>query len=408
MAVTERLKHAWNAFMGRDPTYKYDYGYSSFYRPDRVRLSGNNLKSIVASIYNQISIYCASVNINHVRLDENGNFKEIINSSLNTALSLDANLDQTGRALIQDVVMSMLDEGCVAIVPTDTDRNPDDTDSYEIEELRVGKILEWKPKHVYVEVYNENNGKKERILLEKRFVAIVENPFYAIMNEPNSTAKRLIRVLNQLDQMNANISANKLDIIIQMPYSTQSKSLRERADQRVKTMESQLASSPFGIAYADGTEKIVQLNRPVENNLWTQAKELQQQLYNQLGFTQSIFDGTADESTMINFNNRCISPIVTAIVEEMERKWISKTARTQKQAIRFFNDPFRLVPVSQLAEIGDKFVRNEILSTNEVRSKLGMKPSDDPKANELRNPNLNHPDEEGTTSTVIEEVKKEE
>lgn len=404
----ERVSRAWDAFRGREPTFDYNYGpgYVSSIRPDRPRLSRNNLKSIVSSVYTQISVDCAAINLRHVRL-ENDTYKETINSRLNRALTKSANLDQTARAFMRDVVISMLDEGVVGIVPVSTSKDPKYTDSYDIYDLRTGKILEWFPKHVLIEVYNEEIGQRQTLLMEKRVVAIVENPFFSIMNEPNSTAQRLIRVLNQLDRTNESNSAGKLDLIIQLPYSIKSESREKQAEMRRKSVEAQLTGNQLGIAYIDGTEKIVQLNRSVENNLWQQAQELLNDLYNQLGFSQSIFDGTADEKTLLNYYNRTIDPILSEIAEEMERKWISMTAQQQGQAIWYFRDPFKLVPVEKLAEIADKFTRNEIMSSNEIRSVIGMKPSDDPKADELRNSNLNHPDEEGTTSTVVEEVKEE-
>lgn len=404
----ERLKNSWNAFLGRDPTKRMvDYGsvYGSINRPDRPYVRMTNLKSIVSSIYNQIAVDCSLINIYHVRLDEENRFKEIIDDSLNRVLTKDANIDQTGRAMIQDAVMSMLDEGVVAIVPTWTDVDPNRTDSYKILELRVGRILEWYPKHVRLELYNDTNGQREQIVLEKSIVAIVQNPFYEIMNQPNSLGKRLTRLLAQLDRTNETNSSGKLDLIIQLPYVIKSDLKRNQAEQRRKDIEAQLTGSQHGIAYTDATEHVIQLNRSVENNLWTQAKEVQEQLFNQLGLCTAIFNGTADEKTLLNYNNRTIEPILTAIVEEMERKWISKTAQTQKQGIRFFKDPFKLVPVQQLAEIVDKLTRNEVMSSNEFRSILGLKPSDDPRANELRNSNLNHPDEKQPTDGVVEETE---
>lgn len=401
--IGDRIKNAWNAFMGRDPTPRY-WGGGSSYRPDKSRYNRTNLKSILSSVYNQIAVDCASIDINHVRLDENGRYKETIRSTLNRALTVEANVDQTGRALLKDAVSSMLDEGCVAIVPTVTSANPARTESYKIYELRVGRITEWFPRQVRVELYNEDTGRKETLLFDKSYVAIVENPFYSTMNEPNSTAKRLVRVLNQLDRSNEDQCMNRLDLIIQLPYTIKSDARRRQAEARRKDIEAQLTNSQLGIAYTDGTEHVIQLNRSLENNLWTQAKELQEQLYNELGFSKAIFDGTADEQTMLNYNNRTIEPILSAITEEMERKWISETAMTQGQAIRYFKDPFKLVPVAQLAEISDKFTRNEIMTSNEFRAVIGMKPANDPKADELRNANLNHPDEEGTTSTVVDEV----
>lgn len=407
--IRERFKNAWNVFKGRDPTPTFDYqmGYATSFRPDRIQLSRTNLKSVVSSVYNKIAVDCSSIDIRHVKLDKNEKYLETINDSLNEALRREANLDQTGKELIEDIVVSLLDEGCVAVVPTVIDKNPKDTDSYQIYELRVGKILQWRPYHVFVDLYNDLTGQHVQDWFEKRTTAIIPNPFYHIMNEPNSTAKRLIRVLNQLDRTNEENSAGKLDLIVQLPYLIKGAARKNQAEQRRKDIEAQLTGSQYGIAYVDGTEKVIQLNRGVENNLWTQAKELQADLYNELGLTASIFDGTADEATMLNYTNRTIEPLMSAIVGNMDRKWISKTAHTQGQAIGFFKDPFKLVPVGQIAEIADKFTRNEIMTSNEVRSIVGMKPFDDPKANELRNANLNHPDEEGTTSTVIDEVKKE-
>ena len=413
-SLRERFKNSWNAFMGRDPTnyYEQDIGYGNYRRIDRSRLGYNNisLKDIIGIVYNYIAVDCAACTINHVRLDEDGNFKEIIPDELNYALSKEANIDQTGRELIQDAVFSMLDEGYIAIFPVDTDVEIDrlnGTESYTIYTLRVGKILEWYPEYVRIEAYNDRTGQREQITVEKRTTAIIENPFYEIMNESNSTGKRLKRILSQLDNMNQEISSNKLNLLIQFPFSTSSKARKIQADNRIKNLESQLIQNEYGIGYTDATEKIIQLNRPLDNNLWEQAKDLTDQMFSQLGLSRAIFDGTADEKTMLNYQNRIIAPILTTIVENMERKWLSKTARTQNQAIRYFTDPFKLAPVSQIAEIADKFTRNEIMSSNEMRAKIGMKPVDDPKANELRNANLNHPDEEGTKSTVVEEVIKE-
>jgi len=399
-SLSDRIKNSWNAFMGRDPTdsqiinkyVTYGPGYST--RPDRFRLSRGNDRSIVTSIYNQIAVDVSSVTINHVKLDENGKYLKTLDTPLNTALSRTANLDQTGRMLIKDVVMSMFDEGCVAIVPTVTNTSPRATDGYKIYELRTGKIVEWYTDRVKVELWNDLKGRKDQLIFEKSMVAIIENPFYSIMNEPNSTLKRLIRVLNQLDRTNESNSAGKLDLIIQLPYSVKNPIKKEQAEQRRQDIVDQLTGSQYGIAYADATEHITQLNRAVENNLWAQAKDLTAELYSQLGFAQSIFDGTADEKTMLNYYNRTIDPILVAIVEECERKWLSQTAITQRQAIRYFRDPFKLVPVQNLAEIADKFTRNEIMSSNEIRSIIGMKPSNDPKADELINSNLNHPEEE--------------
>lgn len=400
-AIGERMKNAWNAFMGRDPTEYYGTGFYSVTRPGRPTMRYGIDRTIATSIYNQIAVDCSSITINHVRLDDDGRFLSIENSSLNRALTLDPNIDQTGRGLIRDAVMSMLDEGVVAIVPVETSIDPNTTDSYKIYQLRTGKIIEWFPKHVRVEVYNDRTGHREQIILEKRFVSIIENPFYPIMNEPNSTLQRLVRVLAQLDRTNDELSNGRLDMIIQLPYVIKSEARKKEAEKRRKEIVAQLKDSQYGIAYTDGTEKVIQLNRSLENNLWEQAKELKEELFNQLGFSQSIFDGTADEATMLNYNNRTIEPIMSAITEEMERKWISKTAQSQNQGIRFFREPFKLVPVQQIADIADKFTRNEIISSNEMRAVIGMKPSKDPKADELRNSNLNHPDE--NEKVVVEE-----
>lgn len=408
MSLFDGLKNVWSAFKGRDPTPQLYSYYGGSIRQDRKRISRNNLKSTISSIYNRISVDCAGIRLNHVRLDENERYREVINDNLNKALCKSANLDQTGRELVQDIVMSMLDEGYVAVVPVTTSQNPNFTDSYDIYELRTGKIVDWYPEYVRVELYDERTGDKKNILVAKKYTAIIENPFYATMNEPNSTAQRLLRVLNQLDHLNDEHSSGKLDLIIQLPYVIKTEARKKQAEERRKAIEAQLTGSTYGIAYTDGTERIVQLNRSLENNLWEQAKDLREQLYNQLGLTKSIFDGTADEKTLLNYNNQTIEPIMSAIAEEMERKWISRTAQTQGQAIRFFKDPFKLVPVAQLAEIADKFTRNEITTSNEMRSVIGMKPIDDPRADELRNANLNHPDEEGTTNTVIDEVVKKD
>lgn len=404
--IGDRLKRSWNAFMGRDPTYFYSVPGSS-YRPDRMRFRTNNARSIVTSIYNRIAVDCAQIDIRHVRLDPKyGRYKETIDSSLNACFSLDANIDQTGRALIQDAVMSMFDEGCVALVPTDTLGNPEVSDSYDILAIRTGKIKEWYPDKVKVEVYNDQTGKKQDVVLLKKNVVIVENPFYSVMNEPNSTLQRLIRVLNHIDRTNEQNSSGKLDLIIQLPYVIKSEMRKEQANARRKEIEAQLTGSQYGIAYTDGTERITQLNRAVENNLWAQAKDLTAELYNQIGVTESLFNGTANAEEILNYYNRTIEPILAAIVNEAERKWLSKTARTQLQAIRFFRDPFKLVPVNQIAEIADKFTRNEIMTSNEIRAVIGLKPSDDPKANQLINSNLNHTPEEnaGASGGVEEEL----
>lgn len=410
--IGSSLKKTWNAFVSRLPTrttyreapnntieYKFMepqvvYGGSAS-RPDRMHFTRANARSIVTYIYNRIAVDCSQINIRHVRLDEyDGRYKETLNTSLNYCLTRSSNIDQTARAFVQDAVMSMFDEGCVALVPTDTDGDdPRYGESYKVEAVRTGKILEWFPNSVRVEVYNDLTGKKQELTLPKKCVAIIENPFYATMNETNSTAQRLIRVLNQLDRTNEQNSAGKLDLIIQLPYVVRSDAKREQAEQRRRDIEAQLTGSQYGIAYTDGTERITQLNRAVENNLWAQAKDLTADLYNQLGLTEAIFNGTADEQTMLNYYSHTIEPILSALTEEMERKWISQTAKTQLQAIRFFRDPFKLVPVNDLAEIADKFTRNEIMTSNEIRSVIGLKPSDDPRADKLINSNLNQPDE---------------
>lgn len=398
-----RLKHAWDVFRNREPTVDYqNTGPSYSYRPDRPRLTKGNERTIVTSIYNRISIDVASININHCKIDENGRFTEVIDSSLNKCLNLEANLDQTGRAFIQDVVMSMLDEGCVAIVPTETTLDPSITTSYNILSMRTGKIIEWYPKHVRVRVYNENTGKKEDIKLPKSMVAIIENPFFSVMNEPNSTMQRLIRKLSLLDVVDEQSGAGKLDMIIQLPYVIKSEARREQAERRRKDIENQLAGSKYGIAYADGTEKIVQLNRSLDNNLLKQIEYLTNLLYGQLGITQTVLEGTADEQTLLNYQTRTIEPIISAIVDEMKRKFLSKTARTQMQTIKFFIDPFKLVTVTNVANIADTFTRNEIMSSNEVRQIVGIKPSDDPKADKLVNSNLNQPEEDNESESVTE------
>lgn len=390
--IGSRLKHAYNAFMNRDPTYT-PTGSSYSIRPDRPRLSRGNERSIVTSVFNRIALDVASIDIKHCRLDENGRYVEDIDSGLNNCLDLEANLDQTGRAFIQDVVMSMLDEGCVAIVPVDTTLNPKVTNSYDILSMRTGKILDWYPAHVRVRLYNDQTGDKEDILLPKSQVAIIENPLYAVINEHNSTMQRLIRKLSLLDVTDEQTASGKLDLIIQLPYVVKTDARREQANRRRKEIEEQLTGSKYGIAYTDGTEKVTQLNRSLENNLLKQIEYLTEMMYSQLGITQEVLNGTADEKTMLNYNNRTVEPIVSAIVDEMKRKFLTKTARSQRQTITFFRDPFRLVPVNDIAEIADKFTRNEIMTSNEIRQIVGMKPSDDPKADELINSNISQPDE---------------
>lgn len=388
----ERLQHGWNAFLSREPTeeYKSIYeGYGFSYRPDRPRLTRGHERSIVTAVYNRIAIDVAQVSIRHVRLDENERIKETVTSGLNYCLTTEANIDQTGRSFIQDIVMSMLDEGCVAVVPVDTNINPRNTDSYDIRTMRVGKIVEWKPQHVKVNLYNDKTGRHEEVTLPKKMVAIIENPLYAVMNEPNSTLQRLIRKLNLLDSIDEQSGSGKLDLLIQLPYAVKTEARRKQADERRKAIIDQFASSKYGVAYIDSTEHVTQLNRSLENNLLNQVEYLTSMLYNQLGMTKEIFDGTADEAKMLNYNNRTIEPIVTEITDEFSRKFLTKTARTQSQAVSFFREPFKLVPVNQLADIADKFTRNEILSSNEVRAIIGYKPSDQPGADELRNKNLN-------------------
>lgn len=407
-----RLRNAWNTFRNRDPTFSYrDVGSGYYYRPDRVRLTRGNERSIVTSIYNRIAIDVAAVDIKHCRLDENGRFISEIDSDLNSCLTLEANLDQTARAFKQDIVMSMFDEGCVAIVPVDTTLNPNNTNSYDILSMRTGRILEWYPSHVKVRVYNERTGKKEDITVSKSTVGIVENPLYSIINEPNSTMQRLIRKLSLLDITDEQTASGKLDLIIQLPYVIKTEARRQQAENRRKDIEMQLASSKYGIAYTDGTERITQLNRSVENNLLKQIESLTNTLYSQLGITQSILDGTADEKTMLNYYNRTIEPIVSAIVDEIKRKFLTKTARSQKQTIMSFRDPFKLVPINNIAEIADKFTRNEILTSNEIRQIIGIKPSDDPKADKLVNSNISQPNQEldmMTEDPYNEEVSYEE
>lgn len=389
----ERVKNSWNAFLGREHTAKSYYYNSYSSRPDRGRLSRGNDKSIVASIYNQIAVDVSNINFRHVRVDEEDYYVEDIKDDLNNIFKMNANLDQTGRQFIQDLVLSMIDEGCVAIVPTDTSVNPISNTSFDVYTCRVGKIVGWLPKEVTVEVYNENTGKKEQLTLPKRIVPIVENPFYVVMNEPNSTLQRLLRILNQIDRLNEQNAAGKMDLIIQVPYSIKGQARQNQAEERRRDIEAQLTGSQYGIAYIDGTERVIQLNRAVENNLWNQAKDLTEELYNQLGMAKSIFDGTADEKTMLNYYNRTIDPICTRIIEAILYKWFTKTAIKQGQSLKYFRDPFKLVPVEQLAEITDKFTRNEVLTKNEIRSIIGKKPSDDPKADELRNSNINHPED---------------
>ena len=407
--MRDRLQHAWNAFVYNDNTYTnpQNLGGFSTFKPDRVHFSRGVEKSIVTSVYNRLALDVASLAIKHVRLDENGRYMEEVNSGLQNCLSVEANIDQTGRAFLQDVVMSMLDEGCVAIVPVDTTVNPAVSGSYEINTMRTGKILEWYPAHVRIRVYNDKKGIHEEITLPKSSVAIIENPLYAVINEPNSTMQRLIRKLNLLDVVDEQTSSGKLDLIIQLPYVIKSEARRKQAEERRKDIEMQLSGSKYGIAYTDGTERITQLNRPAENNLMKQVEYLTSMLYSQLGLTQSIMDGSADEKTMLNYYNRTIEPIIAAIVDEMKRKFLTKTARSQRQSVMYFRDPFKLVPVNEIAEIADKFTRNEIMTSNEIRQVVGMKPSDDPSADELRNKNLNQSGEEIEAKQAPEKIQNE-
>ena len=392
MTIGERFRNAWNAFRNKNPTSNHqDYGMSYAYRPDRARFSRGNERSIVTSVYNRIAIDAADIDIRHVRLDDSGRYVDEIFSALDYCLTIEANADQTGRAFMQDVVMSMLDEGCVALVPVNTRGNPELSNSYDILSIRTGKITQWYPKHVRVSVYNEDTGRREDVLLPKSAVGIVENPLYAVINEPNSTMQRLIRKLNILDSIDEQSGAGKLDLIIQLPYVVKSDARREQAEKRRKDIEMQLSGSKFGIAYTDSTERVTQLNRPVENNLMKQIEYLTSMLYSQLGITQGVLDGSADEKTMLNYTSRTIVPIVSAIVDEMKRKFLSKTARSQRQSIMFFRDPFKLLSVTDVGSIADALTRNEIMTSNEFRQKLGMKPSSDPAADELRNKNLSAP-----------------
>lgn len=389
MALMDRLKHAWNIFKNKDPTQvNWNIGPSYGYRPDRMRYTRGNERSIVTAVYNRIAMDVAAVNLKHIRLDENDRYKETIDSGLNNCLSVEANLDQTGRAFIQDLVASMLDEGCVAAVPTDADDEPEDSGNFKVYTLRTGKILEWYPRYVKVEVYNEQEGQRQQIIIPKSTVPLIENPMYSVMNEPNSIYQRLVRKLTLLDVVDEQTSSGKLDLIIQLPYIIKTEARRDQAEKRRKDIEKQLSEGKYGIAYTDGTERITQLNRPVENNLMKQIEYLTSMFFSQLGITQSILDGTADEKTMLNYYNRTIEPILSAIADEMKRKFLTPTARSQKQTIAYFRDPFKLVPVNDIAEIADKFTRNEIMTSNEIRQVIGMKPSSDPNADVLRNKNL--------------------
>lgn len=410
MGFIDRVSHAWNAFRRQDLNLPYttpEAGMSSNYRPDRVILSLGNERSIVSSVYSRIAIDVSAIAIKHIRLDENNRYISTENSSLNECLTVEANKDQTGRALIHDTVISMFDEGVVAIVPVDTSVDPTVSNSYNILSLRVGKILEWYPSYIKVRLYNDNTGQHEDIMLPKKTVAIIENPLYAVMNQPNSTLKRLIYKLNLLDSIDEQSGSGKLDLIIQLPYAIKTTARQEQAEKRRKDIELQLSGSKYGIAYVDGTEKVTQLNRPAENNLMKQIEYLTSMLYSQLGITQSVFDGTADEKTMLNYYNRTVEPILTSITEEMLRKFLTKTARSQLQSIGYFREPFKLVPVNELADIADKFTRNEIMSSNEIRAIIGIKPSNDPKADELRNKNLNVADQVSGSQSATEDSKNQ-
>lgn len=401
--IIDRIKHGWNAFRNKDPTPGWNIGTGYSVRPDRPRFGRGNERSIATSIYNRIALDVAAISIRHVRLDEQGKYSSDIDSGLNECLCTSANIDQTGRAFIQDIVMSMLDEGCVAIVPVDTSFDPLSSGTFDINSLRTGKILDWYPEYVRVRVYNEKSGNKEDILLPKRLVGIIENPLYAVCNEPNSTFSRLTRKLVLLDGIDEQSGSGKLDLIIQLPYVIKSEARKQQAEMRRKDIEDQLSNSKYGVAYTDGTEHITQLNRPIENKLMKQIEYLTQLFYSQLGVTQSVMDGTADERVTLNYYNRTIEPIVSAIVDEMKRKFLTKTARSRGQSIMCFRDPLKLVPVNDLAEIADKLTRNEIISSNEVRQAIGMKPSDDPKADKLVNSNISQPQESREPQPSIEE-----
>lgn len=394
MGLLEKLKNAWNAFRQvEEPTYRaptyINYGYSSSSRPDRMYFTRGNDRSIITAVYTRMAVDVAMLDFKHVRTDEENRYLEDIDSGLNGCLTIEANKDQTARAFIQDAMQSLFDEGCIALVPIDTDKNPDDTSSYDILSMRVGKITQWMPDHVRVEVYNDRKGFKQEIVMPKADVAIIENPLYSIMNAPNSTLQRLIRKLNLLDAIDEQSGSGKLDLIIQLPYIIKTDARRQQADKRRKDIEEQLSGSKYGIAYTDGTEKITQLNRPVDNNLLNQITYLTSMLYSQLGIDETILNGTADSKTMLNYTNRTIKPLAICLVDEMKRKFLTSTARSQKQTIMYFSDPFALVPVDQLAELADKFTRNEIISPNEFRQKIGLKPAQDPAADELRNRNIN-------------------
>lgn len=407
LSLGSRLKHGWNAFMNRDPTYNHAIGPSYAYRPDRPRFTRGNERSIVTSVFNRIALDVSSITFKHCKLDENERFIGVVDSKLNNCLTLEANLDQTARAFIQDIVMSMFDEGYVAIVPVDTTFDPKITGAYDILSMRTGKVIDWYPAYVKVRVYNEKTGRKEEVILQKSQVGIVENPLFSVVNEPNSTGQRLIRKLNLLDQIDEQTGSGKLDLIIQLPYVIKTDARRNQAERRRKDIEDQLSGSKYGIAYTDGTEHITQLNRPVENNLLKQIEYLRDMFYAQLGITQSILDGTADEKTMLNYYSRTIEPIVSAIVDEMNRKFLTKTARAQHQSITFFRDPFKLIPLTDLSDLANTLTRNGILTTNEFRQIMGVKPSSDPQADQLINSNIAQPKDSESTSDVPTEKLEE-
>lgn len=406
-SLGERLMHAWNAFNGNQQIQYRDIGSSYSYRPDRVRLSCRNERSIVTSVYNHIAMDIAAIKIRHVYTDDDGNFVSFINSGLDNCLSFEANIDESGRSFIQDVVLSMLDEGVVAIVPIDTDIDPDITKGYDVLSMRTGQIIDWYPRHVRVRVYDDRTGQKRDVLMAKSNVAIVENPLYSVINEPNSTMQRLIRKLVLLDAIDEQSGSGKLDLIIQLPYVVKSDARKKQAEERRAEIERQLTGSKYGIAYTDGTEHITQLNRPVENNLMKQIEYLTSMLYSQLGINQSVLDGTADDKAMTNYYARTCEPIVSAIVDSLKRTFLSKTARTRKQSIMYFRDPFSLVPLSELSELADKLTRNEIMSSNEIRQKIGLKPSNDPDADKLKNKNISHPDDSGGDNNTNEEEENQ-
>ena len=406
-SLMTRLKHAWNVFTGKDSivTNSFGFGIANSLRPDRSRLVFGVEKSILSSIYTRIAIDVSANTLSHVKTDKNGRFVSLMNSDLHNALTLSANTDQTGRALMQDIVMSLFDEGCVAVVPIDTDINPEITGGYSIKTLRVGKITQWFPQHIGVDLYNEKTGQRQEVVVSKSFTAILENPLYAVMNGPNSTLKRLIRKLNLLDNVDEIVASGKLDLIIQLPYLIKTETRQQQAEKRRQDIEKQLSGSKYGIAYTDGTEKITQLNRPIENNFQSQIEYLTNLLYAQLGLTPAVFDGTATEQVMLNYYNRTIEPVLSTITDEFNRKFLTKTARTQGQKIMFFKDPFKMISTNNLAEIADKFTRNEILTSNEVRSIIGMYPSEDPKADELRNKNLSQPTQVAETEQLGDELE---